>query len=320
MLSRSGCLGVLLSLALAGVTMGQDAEELQPQVEEFQPFTMDTVDPSPEADNDRLFGLFLPTATNFNDFISPMSNPVFFEDPRNLTEARMIFFNHNFPEGLGGQNMQVYQLQLRAAVTENLSVIMNKAGFVVSQNPLVDDGFSDLSFGFKYNFFKDPDSQTLISTGLTYAIPVGSSQTLQGRADGEFNMFGSLGTEFFPDCRYVTTTGARLPGNHNTGNQLWYWSNHADIRLGKIGVYLFTECNWYHYLSGAHSYPPPIGGMDFFNLGTIGIGGQDTVTGAGGVKIKPAENMELGIAYEFPYTQRKDLQQNRLIVDFIIRY
>ena len=313
MSSRNGFLGILLSLAMTGVTLGQDVADLTLP-------SMEVADQPPETDSDPLFGLLVPTDTNFNDFISPMSNPVFFEDPRNVTEARMIFFNHHFPESLGGQDMQVYQLQLRAAVTENLSLIMNKAGFVVSQNPLVDDGFSDLSLGFKYNLFKDPESQTLFSTGLTYAIPVGSSQTLQGRCDGEFNAFGTFGTEFFPNCRYVTTTGARLPSNTQTGNQIWYWSNHADVRLGRIGVYLFTECNWYHYLSGANSFPAKIGGMDFFNLGSTGVGGQNTVTGAGGFKIKPAENMELGIAYEFPYTDRIDLQQNRLYVDFIIRY
>src|SRR5947207_1669459 len=107
MSSRNGYLGILLSLAMTGVTLGQDVADLTPP-------SIEALDQPAEGDDSRLLGLFLPTDTNFNDFISPTSNPVFFEDPRNVTEAKMVFFNHNFPGALGGQDMQVYQLQLRA--------------------------------------------------------------------------------------------------------------------------------------------------------------------------------------------------------------
>ena len=56
--------------------------------------------------------LIKPTRCCFNDFISPMTNPVFFEDPRNLSEARFIFINHDVPNDLGGGDVQLYALQL----------------------------------------------------------------------------------------------------------------------------------------------------------------------------------------------------------------
>ncbi len=40
--------------------------------------------------------LLLPSDECYKDFISPMTNPVFFEDPRMLTEARLIYLNTRF--------------------------------------------------------------------------------------------------------------------------------------------------------------------------------------------------------------------------------
>ena len=267
-----------------------------------------------------LFGLIRPTDPDFDNFISPMTNPVFFEDPRNVTEARAIFLNHHIPNSLGGQNAQLYAVQLRASLTENLSFIATKDGYVVSQNPLIDDGFADVAAGLKYLLFKDVESQTLLSAGATYALPVGSTRTLQGRCDGEFNIFATGGTEFLDNGHYVTASGFRLPANREMGNQIWYWSNHVDWQLGDSGLYLFTEANWYHYMSSANGFGVPVGGMDLFNLGSVGMAGQNTVTGAYGVKYKPASNVEIGVAYELPYSQRKDIMQDRLTVDLIVRY
>ena len=48
-----------------------------------------------------LGGLLKPSDHCFDDFISPMSNFIFFEDPRTLTEARAIFFHHQLPDSIG---------------------------------------------------------------------------------------------------------------------------------------------------------------------------------------------------------------------------
>ncbi|MDB5389873.1 MAG: signal peptide-domain containing protein [Planctomycetaceae bacterium] len=50
------------------------------------------------------------------------------------------------------------------------------------------------------------------------------------------------------------------------------------------------------------------------------MAGNNIVTGAYGVKFKPNNKMELRVAYEIPYTARRDIIQNRLMVDLIIRY
>ena len=57
-----------------------------------------------------------------------------------------------------------------------------------------------------------------------------------------------------------------------------------------------------------------------YNLGSTGVAGNNIVMMGAGLKHKPRDNVELGVVYEFPLTQRRDLLESRLIVDCILRY
>jgi hypothetical protein len=70
----------------------------------------------------------------------------------------------------------------------------------------------------------------------------------------------------------------------------------------------------------ADEFPVAVAGLELFNLGSPGVAGNDIVTGAFGIKYKPRTNLELGIAYEIPYTHKRDILQDRLTVDFIVRF
>ena len=50
------------------------------------------------------------------------------------------------------------------------------------------------------------------------------------------------------------------------------------------------------------------------------LDGDDIVTGGYGVKYKPNDCLEIGLAYEIPYTERRDIIQDRLTLDLIVRY
>ncbi len=118
----------------------------------------------------------------FDDFISPMLDPVFFEDPRNLTELRPIYINQWVPDVIGsdvpaGGSFAVYAAQFRIALTERLSLIATKDGYIVDDtegalDTLLDDGFADVSAGLKYNLLRDPVAGRLLSLGTTYEIPI----------------------------------------------------------------------------------------------------------------------------------------------------
>ncbi|MFV0444061.1 MAG: hypothetical protein ACK5Q5_10870 [Planctomycetaceae bacterium] len=257
---------------------------------------------------------------DFDNFISPMSNPFFFEDPRMLTEARIIFANHHLPNSLGGDNAQLYAAQVRVRLTENLSLIANKDGFLVSQSPILDDGWADVAAGLKLSLFTDPDSQFLLSTGFTFEFPSGQRRTLQGNGDGEFNLFLTGGAELFENVHWLSTGGVRLPTNRNQENQVAYWSNHIDKQFGDSGFYLFNEWNWYHWMRDAKAFPLPLGGLDIFNLGGVNMNNQNVVTTALGVKYKPSGNVEIGVYYEVPVSNNRDIIQDRIGADLILRY
>lgn len=256
----------------------------------------------------------------FDEFISPMTNLVFFEDPRMLTEARAIFFNHKVPLAAGGGNVQLYAMHLRARLSENVSFIATKDGYITSDNPLIVDGWADLSAGLKFNLRRDVHRKRLLSGGFMFELPTGEANPLQGNGDGEVNLFLTGAAKIGCRGHFVSAGGIRLPLNSTDESQSTYWSNHFDVQLRR-GFYLFTEANWYHWIRSGQDGPiPGIEGLDVINLGSPGVAGNDIVTSAVGAKLKPSGNSEIGVAFEFPLTERRDIIDNRLTVDWIFRY
>lgn len=272
--------------------------------------------------DDGLLGLGLIKHSDkcFNDFISPMTNPVFFEDPRTLSEVRFIFLNHNLPAGLGGNSVQVYAMQVRAAITERLSIIATKDGFIYTQSPVLDSGFADLNAGLKYNLYRDVAKGRILSIGGTFEAPTGSKKSLQGNGNGELNLFVTGGTRIGQQGHWISASGLRQPMDTHLENQLFYFSNHLDRRIGDRPLYAFTELNVYNYQSSGTAFPLSVEGGDLFNLGSPGITGNTLVTNAIGMKAKPRSNMEVGVAYEYNLADRQGLLKDRLTADWIIRY
>lgn len=271
---------------------------------------------------DKIVGHFAPSDRCFSNFVAPITNSVFFEDPRTLTQARFLFLNHELPAALGGGDVQVYALQLRAAINDRLSVIAIKDGFIVGQpSSPADDGWADIGIGFKYLLWADCCRQQLLAGGVTFELPTGSQRSLQGNGDGEFNIFLSGGARLFDGLNWLATGGVRIPTNHNEESQVFYFSNHLSRRLGCSNFYMVGETNWYHWLrSGNQTALAGVEGLDFFNFGSTGVAGNDIVTGAWGLRYKPNYGTEIGIAYEVPLTSREDIIDNRFTFDWIFRY
>ena len=66
----------------------------------------------------------------FDQMISPVTNPFFFEDPRALTEVRPIFIYQAIPGSspVASGSLFWYGTQLRPALTEKISLTINKLG------------------------------------------------------------------------------------------------------------------------------------------------------------------------------------------------
>lgn len=110
--------------------------------------------------------------------ISPVANPIYFEDPRITTEARPIFLEHRFPETyafnggtapLGG-GAQVYALQLRYALTDRLGLIATKDGYIAS-NPVHTVphtyGWANVAAGLKYALVDDKADALIVTPGTS---------------------------------------------------------------------------------------------------------------------------------------------------------
>lgn len=278
-------------------------------------------------EKDRLFGFIAPTNLCTSDFISPMTNPVYFEDPRTLTEIRFIFAHHALPNRapLTGGSIQLAAAQIRAALTDRLSIIATKDGFFwfsTPGNPLAPvDGWADVNVGLKYNLYTSDDYSQLLSAGLTYEAPWGTPRALQGNGDGQYNLFATGGTRVGEFGHLVSALGWKVPANPTANSELLYFSTHFDRQFCNSGIYWFTEANWYHYLASGGRLPGlTIEGGDLFNLGSGAVAGHDIVTGALGLKYKPTQLQEIGFAWEVPLTDRRDVLEYRLAVDWIVRY
>ncbi|GAA4437451.1 hypothetical protein [Bremerella cremea] len=278
-----------------------------------------------------LLNLVKPSDHCFDDFISPMINFVFFEDPRNVSELRPIFVNHWVPSTIGnnisaGGTVQLYALQFRVALTDRLSVIATKDGYIVDNtegtlDTLMDDGWADVSAGLKYTLLRDPCEGRILSAGFTYEMPVGSRQALQAQGDGEFYFFLTGGQRLWDgNAHILSSVGYRLPADTSVQSQAIQWSNHFDVKLTDR-IYMFTEVAWWHWTGDAsNGLPLGVSGADLFNLSSTDVAGKDLVTQNVGFRFKPTGHLETGIAYEFPLTGYKDLTEGRLTADMILRF
>lgn len=267
---------------------------------------------------DRWLGL-LPSDHCFERFVSPLSNPFFFEDPRSLTEVRGVFIDQQLPAIIGGGDLQVEALQLRGRLTERWSVVVGRLANINVNAPGGPSGLLSVPIGAKCNLVRDVECQRLLTVGLTYFIP-GSAQPLPPPGGGDFHLFVTGGIQWGDCGHWISGAGLRLPADNFWGTQLFYWSNQWDYEV-RENWYAVAGLNWFHYLSNSGAgFTGPIAGFDLINLPADAVAGENIVTGLIGGKWKPNASWELGLGYEFPLTGFADILRDRLYVDVAIRY
>ena len=284
----------------------------------------------------------------FDGFIGPISNPVFSKDPRTLTEARILLINNwidkNHVLGFGANTptYQVYAMQVRVALTDRLSLIADKDGYGVFSPSNVlqggaggngdeQDGWLNIAAGLKYNLIRDVERQFLASVGFMYEFQTGEAEVFQSHGSGFLTLFGTAGKELSDGkTHFLATVGQTLPfSGANSG--FFYSQLHLDRQF--LGwLYPLVELNWYHYTrSGNRGLPATVAlpngtvlnvgeGDGHVNLGTSDVTGNDLVTIALGAKAKLGAHIETGLVWEAPISNRKDLIDNRVTAELILRY
>lgn len=274
------------------------------------------------------FGLVKHSDPCFDDFITPVTNPFYFEDPRTLTEVRGIYMRQQWPPVTSSHPVQVYSMQFRAALTEDFSLMVTKFGYLqmISDLGEFDSGAMDFGIGFKHTMYKDREAGRLLTGGMSVITPSGSHQALQGYGEGELNFFLSGATRVFDRGHLMSVVGLRQPIDEAEQNRIVYSSAHYDWRVSPATwrpIYVFGETNWYYTASEPFAPVPPnfiFEGADLFNLGARFTENNSLVTQALGFKIVPRRGLEMGIAYELPVTPRTVMMTERWTADLIWRY
>lgn len=268
----------------------------------------------------------------FDGFISPVTNPFLFEDPRSLTEVRPIFMYQQIPGSqpdFKGGNIWFFGTQARLAFTDRLSLVFHKLGGI-SVNPgsgsVFDGGtgFAELWLGPKYTIIRNEETGTLLAGGLQFQIPTGNDSTFQNTGSLSLAPYLSYGQNFGRDFRYgsfnaLATTGWSFAMN-NQRSSYYYLSGHLDLDwMNNHRFYPLVEMNWLIYSSNGTSQPMGSEGRDLINFGAEARG-SGMLTWAIGARYKISESAQLGGAFEIPIAGPRDIYSYRFTLDFILRY
>ncbi len=264
-------------------------------------------------------------------YVPPVSNPLLNETPYITTEVRPVYIYHSFPSNtplpalgpLGGGNTNILALQLRVALTERLGFIANKDGYadVNFKAPgLSDDGFANISFGFKYALYSDPERETLVTAGLTYEAPTGRLKAgtfwLQGNGDGFITPFITAANTYDKlGVQAMINTKLALDGDKNAS---WFhYSLHADYEI-LPDFFPLVEVNGYIPIDEANLTPFAFEGYDVVSIGGSNV--SSVVSFAVGSRYKITDHVIAGLSYETPLTDDSDLLNWRLTADLVIYY
>jgi hypothetical protein len=268
----------------------------------------------------------------FDGFISPVTNPFLFEDPRALTEVRPVFLIEKIPGGepdFHGGNTFFFGTQLRLAVTDRLSFVINKFG-LESFNPGSgsayggDTGFAEFWLSAKYTFIRNENTGTLLAGGLQFQIPTGSSADFQNTGSLSLVPFVSYAQNFGRDWTIGSFNGMATAGYsvsvNNERSDYFYLSGHLDWNaFNNNRFFPFVEANWFVYTTNGHELPIGIEGQDLINFGGHAQG-EGLLTAAIGARYKFSECYQLGAAFEAPIAGPRGIDNYRFTLDFIFRY
>ncbi len=279
-----------------------------------------------------------PETSGFEQARRPITNPTLFDLALPTTNIRPIFLNHVLPSQISagggkvplGGDVQLYALQFEYALSDRISIVATKDGYVDMNfdNTLNDSsGFANLGGGLKYAFLRDPISQTAISGSLTLEFPTGNSDVLQGEGNGLANLIVS-GLKLVDDWQFAGGAGLQVPFSDEQATRGWA-SAHVSYEVSKWFIPL-VEINWFNVIDegdGRGNFGGQLGGGvpgavqfeggDLFNLGTTNASDNPNfVSAAIGFRSRLTDSVTAGVAYEIPLTDEEDsLMESRLNVD-----
>ncbi len=258
--------------------------------------------------------------------ISPVINPVFFEDPQIQSEVRPIFMHQTIDKDFatGGGDLQVYAAQIRWAITDRLAFIATKDGYVDADLGTFGKarGFADLAAGFKYAVIEDRERQLIVTPGCELDVPTGNTEVFQGSGKGEWDLFISAAKGW--DRWHLTgNIGARVPNDMSKNTSQLHYSLQLDNYVCQYFI-PFIAANAFTTLNGARTSGIPSildsEGFDLINFGSGNAAGKTQATLGLGFRSRLLENLDIGFGYEKVVGSPKSIINDRFTVDLIFRF
>ncbi|MEM6560234.1 MAG: hypothetical protein AAF656_01430 [Planctomycetota bacterium] len=250
----------------------------------------------------------------------PMSQPYFSEDAMITTDIRPYFLYHDFPNSsvINGGRATVIAAQVRVALTDSLQFVAYKDGYTDLDTGLVSgEGLMDVAAGIKWAFLQDWENQFHLAGGVGYEFSLGDDEVLQD--DDEVRLF-LAGNKSFDKLHFSGTVNYFHPvdGEDALGDSSRItWNLHADYAVTDWFAPVL-EFNGFHVVDEGDNTPLPFIGVDVANLG--GGQGEDVVTIAPGIAIRPTDNLSFRTAFETPITDNDDLFGYRWTFSAVIRF
>lgn len=272
-------------------------------------------------------------ASWLDNTISPVANPIYFEDPNITSEVRPVYMYHSLPNTFhfaggtvpaGGQ-VQVMAVQLRYALTDKLGLIATKDGYIEFQPDHLPHGygFGDLAAGLKYALVDAPGARLIVTPGFTITVPTGSSEVWQGKGSGVENIFVSAEKGF--DKLHVTgNAGVIIPNDFSANTAQLHYSLQLDYFVHQYFI-PFVTMNGYTILSDGNqklygAVPLNTEGYDLINFGSTQASGTTQLTIGGGFRTRLVKNVDIGASYEAGVVDPVGIFDSRVTADMIWRF
>lgn len=274
------------------------------------------------------------------EFIRPITSPTLVDSPDTGTTVHPLFIHQAHPDKLNtdlgkvpaGGDFQVYAVQLEYAFNRDLSLIAVKDGYI-DFNPddtlSEEEGWADLAAGLKYVFHRTDD--TVASAKLVVELPTGDDEVWQGNGDGAIDPAVAI-VKKIGKLQLQGTVGYIQPIDDERSAAL-YDSWHASYALTD-DLFPVVELNHMHVTDpgdGGKRFDPHVdGGVpsvarfeggDLVNFGASNADDNpDFVSLALGLRYNTCKAATVGVAYEFPLTDKEDsLMDYRVTADIIIK-
>jgi len=266
---------------------------------------------------------FLTGMSGFDNFVMPVGQFVYFEDPFITTDLRLMYVYHQIPNRsvLRGGQVNLIAAQIRVALTERLAFIAVKDGYswVDTRITASGDGFNDVMVGLKYALIVDPQEQFVLSTGLRWEWVNGSTDAFQGGDSQEISPFFSV-AKGWDKWHFLGAVSGRIPTDHHDANYSVVWNMHLDYKLTEAFRPLI-EVHGIHWLSNADKLPLSEDFLDVGSLGAAKARGRDFFSMGLGFRWQAMDNINVGFAWEFPLeSAAAHLQQNRFTFNTVVSF